>query len=76
VTERQHDVSRLLIPASPPIDEARREALRRNPNVTYYERPDPERGWTYEPTLAVDEPIDVNWLIDGDEDEFDESQTS
>jgi len=76
MTERQHDVSTLLIPASPPIDEARREALRRDPNVTYYERPDPERGWTYEPTIAVEEPIDVNELIDGDDDEVDGPQTT
>lgn len=69
MTEKQHDITQYLLPPSPPIDEARREALRSDPNVTYYKRPDPELGWSFEPTLAVAEPIDVNELIDGSDDD-------
>ena len=72
MTDRQQDVSPLLIPANPPIDEERREALRRDPRVKFYERPDPDHCWSYEPTLAVIEPIDVRELIDGPDDDTDE----
>lgn len=49
---------------APPIDEARREALRRDPRVVHYRNPDPHHKWSFEPTLWVETPFDFNELMD------------
>lgn len=70
MSKQRDQVELLPLPEwAPPIDEARREELRRDPRVTYRENRDPNRKWTFEPLMAVVEPIDVSELIDGDEDD-------
>ena len=47
-------------PQVPPIDAARREALKRSPEVTYREG---QGYWTYRPSIKVIVPVDVLDLL-------------
>lgn len=54
---------------APPIDEARREALRNDPTVRYYCNPNPEERWSYTPTIRLAYPVEPSELTDGDDPE-------
>jgi hypothetical protein len=44
---------------APPITEEQIEQLKNDPRVVYWEHPDLNPQWTFEPWVALDEPVDV-----------------
>lgn len=61
-------------PADQPVDDRRRADLRHDPEVAFYERPDPDHRWSFEPALTVDQPVSARELLGRDDDEFEPSE--
>jgi hypothetical protein len=57
-------------PAKPPIDERRIEELRRDPEVIFHQRADPNHRWSFKPVLQVIEPVSAHELIGRDDDDI------
>lgn len=59
------------LPLPPPIDAARRAALRQLPGVIVHRRDPANIGWTFEPLLRVREGFDIGAALDREQDRED-----